>query len=1322
MSSFTRLAAAGASRMNADAGAGLGGLRLRTALLAAIAAIAAWAVLATPAHAAQTFAPLAGSTFEGGDGNQISSDGTGDGTTDWETYAATSGTFDSPFPDPTGQDTFFAGHEDTPDTWTIGSVSGGVTPAKSNALAVWSVKDPSASSLFFYFSFLRESTSNANSFFGVELNKATNFWTNSVGTSIPCRSTGDLMISYEVDSSSKNVNFKIYQWTGSGGPPECPEGRTGSFTDITTPELLANIQGYMNFDTSITNFLSTGAVGTSIDKGRFGEGAVNLTQALQGAGSDSCVNFGQATLHSRSSSSLSSAFQDTVNPEPIVLRSCTISGTKFHDLNANGVQDAGEPGLEGWRIYADKNGNGQLDAGDPVATTAADGSYTIAKVPAGTYSVREAPPVGDSSTWYCSTPSPKGTLSTDCEQTGVTVSNGSNVTGVDFGNYQKAKLTVAKQTVPAGGGPFSFTSGDLGPANASFQLSDGGTKTVSVDPGDTPYQVAETTDPNYNLTSIDCTGDTVAPDSSGSGSTATFNLLSGEDVTCTFTNTRKTGKLEVVKSLSPANDPGRFDLQVDGSTKKSDAGDGDTTGKVTLDTGTHTVGEVAGSTGDLADYQKSIVCKDDGGAGSTVASVGADDNGPLDVNVTDGSDIVCTITNVRETGMLEVVKQLSPSTDPGRFDLQVDGSTQKSDAGDGDTTGKVTLNTGTHSVGEVAGSTGDLGDYQKSIVCKGDGGDGSTVASVGPDHGGPLDVNVTYGSDIVCTVTNIRETGTIEVVKNLQPSTDNGLFDLQVDASTKKSDAGDGGTTGQVTVDTGSHTVGEVAGSSGDLGDYVKGIVCKDGEGQTVAQTSGNDSGPLNVPVAYQDAIVCTITNTRKATVIVHKVTIPAGSETLFDFSSDLPVGSEDGSFQLADGQTKTVSVDPGSDHFVEETSPVSKGYKLTDLSCTQSVPDEVAVAATPRLVSVDGRYDFHADAGDVIECTYTNTKIDTGIAVKKSGPAFAYSGDTLTFNYDVTNPGNEPLSDVGVIDDKCSSVTLASKNGDGSPGTLDPGDKWTFTCSYVITHNQGDTNPVTNTATASGTTGDTTVTATDTHDTLILHPKVGIAKTGPATALAGSLVGYTLTVTNPGDVAFADPLVVVTDTLCQAPPALSSKNGDSSPLTFDPSDTWTYTCSVQTQVGQTAVDNVADVKGTDQNGRSATAQAKFSTQLTQPEVAVPPQVQVLPETIAKVTPGSAKLRGPTGCPTSAATKATVTGKRITKVTFYVDGKKFKTVTRPDSKGNWSVTLKPKTLPYGSHKVRATIQFAADSGTKAKTLSLTFNRCRPAIVKPKFTG
>jgi hypothetical protein len=36
--------------------------------------------------------------------------------------------------------------------------------------------------------------------------------------------------------------------------------------------------------------------------------------------------------------------------------------------------------------------------------------------------------------------------------------------------------------------------------------------------------------------------------------------------------------------------------------------------------------------------------------------------------------------------------------------------------------------------------------------------------------------------------------------------------------------------------------------------------------------------------------------------------------------------------------------------------------------------------------------------------------------------------------------------------------------------------------------------------------------------------------------------------------------------------------------------------------------------------------------------------------------------------------------------------------------------------------VQARIQFARSSQTKSRTLRLSFNRCRPAVVKPNFTG
>lgn len=56
-----------------------------------------------------------------------------------------------------------------------------------------------------------------------------------------------------------------------------------------------------------------------------------------------------------------------------------IHGTKWHDLNANGVKDSGEPGLPGWTIFLDQNQSGTLDAGERWTTTGANGDYAFRK-------------------------------------------------------------------------------------------------------------------------------------------------------------------------------------------------------------------------------------------------------------------------------------------------------------------------------------------------------------------------------------------------------------------------------------------------------------------------------------------------------------------------------------------------------------------------------------------------------------------------------------------------------------------------------------------------------------------------------------------------------------------------------------------------------------------------------------------------------------------------------------------------------------------------------------------------------------------------------
>ena len=92
---------------------------------------------------------------------------------------------------------------------------------------------------------------------------------------------------------------------------------------------------------------------------------------------------------------------------------------------------------------------------------------------------------------------------------------------------------------------------------------------------------------------------------------------------------------------------------------------------------------------------------------------------------------------------------------------------------------------------------------------------------------------------------------------------DPGLFDLQINEATEFADASDGDSTGAVTVDTGSHTVGEVAGTATRPSATTR---ARSSASTRVARASSSltpGAGPLSVDVGKDDDIVCTITNNR---------------------------------------------------------------------------------------------------------------------------------------------------------------------------------------------------------------------------------------------------------------------------------------------------------------------------------------------------------------------------------------------------------------------------------------------------------------------------
>jgi uncharacterized repeat protein (TIGR01451 family) len=456
--------------------------------------------------------------------------------------------------------------------------------------------------------------------------------------------------------------------------------------------------------------------------------------------------------------------------------------------------------------------------------------------------------------------------------------------------------------------------------------------------------------------------------------------------------------------------------------------------------------------------------------------------------------------------------------------------------------------------------------------------------------------------------------------------------------------------------------------------------------------------------------------------------------------------GFVDGPIQTHVGETVDYEL------VVSNTGDVALAVDLSDANCAGLTPPQGVDPATDKLPAGQS-WTFTCShvvaAGDGDSYTNTVTVSGTGgghtvgpvsdsvdanvlhpeIDVAKTGPAYVYHGDQITYRFTVTNPGDTPLSDVHVTDDHCSPVSNdpTSKVNDNGNATLDhvgadqaSPEQWIFTCSMPVpAHTAGEENPIVNTATATG--KDDTgkpVTATATHSTQILHPAVAIAKSGPATALAGDPILYTLTVTNPGDQALPAPTVAVTDPLCEAPPALQARtrNGgaDPSPNTLDPGDTWVYTCTVRTSSTQTAVDNTAHVVAQDSHGKVVQADAAARTTLTKPPVITPPVI-IPPALLA-----AARLQGPASC-AAKAFRVRVAGTNIASVRFYIDGKRVKTLKKPNSGKKFALLISPSKYGKGVHHLKAVVTFLAGTRTKPRTLRMSFQRC-PPHVKPLFTG
>jgi uncharacterized repeat protein (TIGR01451 family) len=615
----------------------------------------------------------------------------------------------------------------------------------------------------------------------------------------------------------------------------------------------------------------------------------------------------------------------------------------------------------------------------------------------------------------------------------VTVKTGQAIVCVITNTRSSASIRIDKALVPATDpGRFDLLLDGKALAKGVGNGGSTGVQVVTASSAGTQHTVSERAAAGTDLgdygSAIVCRDEGGNTVKEGQGTSLTVTVKTGQAIVCVITNTRSSATIKIDKALVPATDPGRFDLLLDGTALAKSVGNGGTTGVQVVkasSAGTqHTVSERAASGTDLGDYISTTVCHDQGGAGKTVKQ---GKGTSLTLTVKPGQAIVCVITNTRRTASIKIDKAVVPTTDPGRFDLLLDGTALAKGVGNGGTTGVQVVtasSAGTqHTVSEQAAAGTDLGDYSSTIVCRDQ--DGNTVKE---GEGTSLTLTVEPGEALVCVITNTRGSASIRIDKTVVPATDPGRFDLLLDGTALAKGVGNGGTTGTQVVNASSagtqHTVSEraAAGTNTNLRDYDSEIVCRDrgGAGKTVKHGDGTS---LTLTVKPGQAIVCVITNTRRtASIKIDKAVVPATDPGRFDLLLDgraLAKGVGNGG--TTGVQVVTASA-AGTRHTVSERAAAGTSTNLGDyvsaIACRDHDGNTVKQGEGTSLT-------LTVKPGQALVCVITNTRRSSGEAdlkvVKSASPPSVLVGEQVTWTVTVTNKGPDTATNV-VVDDSLPS------------------------------------------------------------------------------------------------------------------------------------------------------------------------------------------------------------------------------------------------------------------------------------------------------------
>ena len=581
----------------------------------------------------------------------------------------------------------------------------------------------------------------------------------------------------------------------------------------------------------------------------------------------------------------------------------------------------------------------------------------------------------------------------------------------------------------------------------------------------------------------------------------------------------------------------------------------------------------------IAGYNQSWACTRNGAADASLPSGAAGTSAPVVLGIGDLVD--CTITNTARTGSLSLQKVAGPVTDVNLNGIR--------DAGDTISYTFHVVNTGQLTIDNLAVSDPQIGAVTCPVMILGPGDSTTctannlyTFTAADASSGAFTNTATAIGNPLGSTTTTITSntSGTTTTLTNPAPAL---TLDKTVTPTTAHTagntvrydytvtNTGNVSVTGMSIAETAFSGVGAAPAPSCPVTSLAPGTSTTCTASYMLTQADIDRGTVINTAHATADYAGTTVDSPNSTATVTSPAT-PAVSlvkSASPNDAADFAVG-ENITYSFAATNTGNVTL---TNLGITEQTFTGSGGALNPV-CPAAAPippgGQVLCTATYTVTQAD------VDRGEITNTATAHGTPPTGPAVDSppssvdnpvdASPALeivktadksivGFAGDTVTYEFRVTNTGNVTLNNVTVNEESFSGTNTPPTVTCPAPAPLVPGAEILCTASYTLNQTDADSSQLTNTATATGTPppsagGPITSTPSTVTIPVSASPSLSVAKTANPLQASGSgdTITYSYLVTNTGNVTIANIGIDETDfTGTGTPPQVSCPAGAAS-------------------------------------------------------------------------------------------------------------------------------------------------------------------------------